>query len=306
MTNPRITIRQSELSSWADCRRRTVLNYWEGYNRKRNLLLPPSKADIGTIVHGGLEHHYRGLGSAHGWVAAEALRVEADWAPFEMTKEWKDAYNLAYIMCEGYEQWLEETGADAGFVVTGVERECEVFWGTIDGYDVYVTGHIDLEGIDALGRPVLVDHKSVVGLSEPEGPHDFQRASYAVLRRMEDGTVFAALLHNQLRRVKRTARATPPFYGRNEVQFNDAHLRKHYRHMDVLVREIVAHERALIEGRIKVDDASLYPHPTKDCSWKCPMFNVCPMMDDGGDWEWYLSEVFDKGKAHVPGRNEEE
>lgn len=305
MSKPVLRIRQSELASWADCRRRTTLQYLEGWRRKRTvgLLLPPSKADIGTLVHSGLEHYYRDNMQPHLFIGNQGREI-ADKFPEGLSKEWTEAYNLAFIMAKGYVAWVEETGADAGLIITGVEREMEVYWGEVGGYDVFIVGHIDLEAIDALGRPVLIDHKSVQSLTEPAGPADFQRATYAVLRVMEDGTRYGALIHNQLRRVKRSARSKPPYYGRSEVQFNEVQLRKHWQTINVIVNEIVAAKGRLDSGEITLDDPSLYARPSRDCSWRCPFFNICPMLDDGSDWEWYLDEAYEKGEAHVPGQED--
>lgn len=309
VSKPVIKIRQSELSQWRTCRRKTAFQYWEGYKKNRpEWSLPPSKAKIGTIVHSGLEVYYRdGIDPAE-FVTALGKEVESKWAEqgHEMGKEWKDGYNLAYLMCKGYTEWVEETGVDAGIIVTGVEREIEVYWGEIDGCDVYVVGHIDLEFIDALGRPSLLDHKSVAGIAEPSGPADFQRLTYGVLRRIEDGTTYAALYHNQLKRVKRTARATPPFYARHCVVFNDDQMRKHYAVMDARIRDIVRHRVDLANGVIDLSSPLLDASPNRDCSWACPYYDLCPMVDDGSDWQWYLGEEFIKGEAHVPGQDEEE
>lgn len=306
MSKPVLKIRQSELSGWMSCRRSTVLQYAEGWARpsRDRLLVSPNTADTGNLVHGGLEVLYRDGVAPHLWVGAEGQKA-AESVEGGLSKEWASTYNLAFLMCKGYVEWIEETGIDAGLVITGVEREIEVYWGEVDGYDVFITGHIDLEGIDALGRPILIDHKSVATLTEPAGPMDFQRATYAMLRRMEDGTQYAALYHNQLRRVKRTATAKPPFYARPEVQFNDAQMRKQWQTVNVLVHEIAAARKRLDAG-MPANDASLYARPSRDCSWRCPYFNVCPMMDDGADWEDYLSSTMEKSGAYVPGQDEEE
>lgn len=304
-----LKIRQSELSQWRSCRRKTAMQYWTGHQKNRHpATQPPSKADIGTLIHLGLEHYYRDGKMPHVTVWEEAKRVEAYWAEqgFAVNPEWKDAFNLGYLVCEGYIQWLEETGADAGMQVTGVERELEVPWGNVQGVDVTLVGHIDLEGIDQYGRPFLMDHKSVAGIAPHEGPIDFQRLTYAVMREMEDGTSYAALYHNQLKRSKRTARATPPFYARQEVVINRAQLDKHKRVIDIRVAEIVEHRLGLATGALTLASPEIDASPSKDCSWSCPFYHVCPMMDDGGDWAEYLDLNFQIKEAHVPGTKETE
>lgn len=39
---------------------------------------------------------------------------------------------------------------------------------------------------------------------------------------------------------------------------------------------------------------ALYKNPTRDCAWDCAFRSVCLAMDDGGDWEWLLSQSFRK------------
>ena len=41
-------------------------------------------------------------------------------------------------------------------------------------------------------------------------------------------------------------------------------------------------------------DLMIYPNPTRDCSWDCAEYrSVCLAMDEGGDWEYMLSEFFE-------------
>src|SRR5690606_12100880 len=146
----------------------------------------------------------------------------------------------------------------------------------------------------------------VQSVAAPGGPPDSQRLTYAVLRRLEDGTSYSALFHNQLKRVKRTARATPPFYARHELVLNDQQLRKHWQAMNVRVEEIAQHRAWLDWGVVSLDSPRIDASPSKDCSWACPFYHLCPMMDDGSDWEWYLGEEFVEGESHVPGREDDD
>lgn len=283
-----ITIRQSQIKQWKGCRRRADLQYGQNLVPKRPDDYQPSKADLGSVVHLALEYHYR-EGADPAEIVRQVSAEQAQKHP-EQWDSWEDTYKLAEIMVSGYMEWLAEEGADAGFTVTAVERKVEVPFGTFQGEEVVVVGHVDLEGVDSFGRPVLIDHKTVQAIEDrSNGPVDDQRLTYAVLRMMEDGTHYAALIHNQLRRVKRTARANPPFYARTEVQFNIDHLRKHHGYMKQIVSEIVLSRKLNAEER----DVFLYANPTKDCHWSCPFYHVCPMFDDGSDWEWYLGEMFE-------------
>jgi hypothetical protein len=98
-------------------------------------------------------------------------------------------------------------------------------------------------------------------------------------------------IYNMLRRVKRTARARPPFYARETVQFNDTQLRNFYRHVHAVIQEICAIETRLaaVENggapnpAVRVGDVHhdlCPPFPRADCAWSCDYRHLCPMMDD--------------------------
>lgn len=39
---------------------------------------------------------------------------------------------------------------------------------------------------------------------------------------------------------------------------------------------------------------SLYPNPTRDCSWECPFREACIAMDDGSDWQGIIDGGFEE------------
>ena len=56
-----------------------------------------------------------------------------------------------------------------------------------------------------------------------------------------------------------------------------------------------AHQIAAQEAKVRMEleemlnpDLPLYPNPTRDCSWQCPLQAACIAMDDGSDWERIL------------------
>lgn len=277
-------IRQSEIKSWKTCRRRTNWGY-------RQQLVPVShsggtKAGLGTMVHRALETHYRGDGSPLGEIEfIGKLLLSEDPQRYEDERKNLD---LAHIMVKGYLEWAEDTGIDAGVEVVGVERQIVVPFMEVNGDTIFVTGKVDLEIIDMLGRRGIIDHKTVQGISMGMTlPFDDQLLTYAVLRRMEGDQIdFCA--HNQLRRVKRTTRSNPPYYGRQEVRFNKQQLDSH----EATLRYIL-HEMYLAYNA--GSDTVFYANPSRDCDWACDFKAVCPMRDDGSDWEGFLSEHFTTG-----------
>lgn len=299
-----LQFRQSELTAFKQCRRSWALQYRAGLERKRQ---HPSKAGVGTLVHLGLELGYSGATDT--WGPVEALWEEGrktiedrpDWLP-----DYDKMLNLTKLMLDGYWDWVEETGADVGHETVGIERQLSVPFGTLQGVEVIVTGKADREYVDEFGDLKLMDHKTVDALTV--GAHDGmdpQRMTYAVLRLLEDGSEYRGATHNKLRRVKRGGNAKPPFYGRHEVHFSRDQLRKHYRHMQALLQEMVPMALALQTGALDFDDPVLYPHVTRDCDWRCPFIDICPLMDDGSDWQWLRDEIYAPGTMGIGAREGE-
>ena len=48
-----------------------------------------------------------------------------------------------------------------------------------------------------------------------------------------------------------------------------------------------------------------YPTPSRDCTWKCPFFAVCPMFDDGSAVEEAIENMFDTGDPYAYYGNDE-
>lgn len=260
---------------------------------------------MGTIVHFGVEKLYRGEDpiAAIEYDAA-ASRESGLWVADE--KGWQEAYNLAKIMLEGYVEWLAEEQADANWTVLDVEKVLGADFILPTGRTIRVVGKADaLKKHDLLGTILLEDTKTVQTLDQAgrQLQVDDQLLTYAVLLRMGEDIRIDGAHHNMLRKVKRTARSTPPFYGRVEVSFNDTQLRNHYRHM---VSTLTAIDRAWTS--LEQDPSSHHdvapPNPTRDCSWDCPFLGVCPMADDGSDVDGALAALFKIGDP-IPYLNKE-
>lgn len=100
-----------------------------------------------------------------------------------------------------------------------------------------------------------------------------------------DGAVF-----NMLKKVKRSATARPPFYERLEVHFNKNTMDAFWLRLHGTVQDMLSTRAALDAGH----DHHLvaYPSPTRDCTWKCQFFAVCPMFDDGSAAEEMLEAFY--------------
>lgn len=214
------------------------------------------------------------------------------------TDDWNDVIKLAKIMVEGYIDWVEETGEDAGMQFEAVEERIEKFVGTFFGYDVYVTGAIDFRGYNDLDVKYLYDTKTVDRFEEnPVFQIDDQLQTYDWLTDHQ----YDVAVHNRMRRVKRTAAARPPFYERKEVVFTRTQRANFERQLRGTVRQMV---QAYIElEQNQETDPGIHlevvePNPTRDCSWDCPFVAVCPMMNLGEDYEGMIEFTYREKKLY--------
>jgi len=93
-----------------------------------------------------------------------------------------------------------------------------------------------------------------------------------------------------LKKVKRTANAKPPFYQQFEVRHNIFSLRSFWNRIHSTITDLLRVKKALDSGESPQGVA--YPRPSRDCTWKCPFFSICPMFDDGSAVEQAIEELF--------------
>lgn len=295
-------VSNGELQSWKRCRRKWWLAWYRGLALRHEDLL--TVRATGDRVHRALRRWYvpEGQPRVDPRDALERVIVE-DWTRVTevarerqlseeqlgaLAVEFAATTNLERAMVEGYVQWLEETGADAELRVTasetplradlevdvaGVTREV-AFIGLLDVRVHRVTDDVRL----------FLDHKTVGDLSSPAVtlPQDEQMLQYDLLEFLATPDADArcdGALYNMLKRVKRTARAKPPFYSRVEVRHNRYELESYKRRALAATRDVLLAVDALDRG---VDHRDVvYPSPRAACSWDCDFFAVCNMLDDG-------------------------
>lgn len=295
-------ISNGELQSWKRCRRRWWLGWYRGLTLRTEDFV--NVRAIGTRIHRALERWYvpEGQPRVDPRDALERVIVE-DWTRVtqlarerrmpeeqlaDLAHKFGDVNNLERAMIEGYVQWLEETGADAELRVTAPETPIGADLETVvDGKErpVRVIGLLDVRVRRVTdNRRLFLDHKTVGDLSSPAVtlPLNEQMLHYDLLEFLnsEDGDDRCdGALYNMLRRVKRSARANPPFYGRVEVHHNVTELQSYKRRMLSATADVISATDALDAGQHHLDVA--YPSPRSECSWDCDFFAVCNMLDDG-------------------------
>lgn len=298
----------SEMATYKDCRRKWMMQYYWKLRRKRE---PKAVArDTGIMVHGALELFYiaGGLnGPDSEKIMFDFLKNARDEDMLKVTqlaetadavaaekKALRDIHETSRILCEGYVEWLKETGADVGLILDQREQEYRVP-GPVEGTEIM--GIIDLGGTDEQsGDLIVMDTKVTASIDEMLKTLHLQEQGpmYAVLAKISDPNPDRGfrVIWNMIKRNKQTARAKPPFYQRYELAVNSDQLRQFYAQLQGQIEDILRTEARLNAGEPHIQVA--YPTPSKDCTWKCQYFSVCGAMNDmkRNDIEYLINAYF--------------
>lgn len=286
---PRL-VTNGELKSFKSCRRQ----WWLAWHRRLRPVAPEvtGPAPLGTRIHRALAAYYNPEPQNPFQVLEQTIQEDAERLSedADLLAELAAEAELARAMLEGYVEWLSETGADQGLSIMAAETKLEVPFPAIPG--VHLMGKLDLrvrrEVDDA---KLFLDHKTVGSFGEATKMlhMDEQMLHYHLLEYLDYlnamGPEEAAHaprtdggLYNMLRKVKRTVRAKPPFFERAEVRHNVSELRAYYTRVYGEVLELMRTEERLAAG--EDHHVVAYPSPTRDCTWKCAFFAVCPIIDE--------------------------
>lgn len=301
-----IRVSNSELQTFKDCRRRWWLSY---YRRLRPVNENKTGAlALGSRVHNALDMYYSQgvpLLEAHKhFLDIDRVKLEES---FQDTSELDSEGELGRIMLEGYLDWVEENGIDAELEMISTEEIIEM--PLLDG-KVILQGKIDMRvRRKADGVRMFRDFKTVGGSFT-----DFtalahmneQILTYMMLETAQnkEGERSEGGIFTMLKKVKRSANARPPFYEQMEVRHNIFTLRNFWQRIHGTITDLVNVRDALDEGANH--QFVVYPHPTRDCKWKCPFFAVCPLLDDGSAGEQALSESYRVADPYGYYKNTEE
>ena len=292
-----VSISNSELSTFKEDRRKWYLAYYLGLQPKAQKLDGPLA--LGTRVHEALEAYYTNhddpLEVYSKTVDTDRIWLMAD--ERDTTKFDKEA-ELGRLMLEGYFEWLEETGADSGLEVIGAEQKLTV--PIMDGR-VNLIGKLDMRvkrKID--GVRLFMDHKTAATFaSVTDIAHlHWQPKMYMLLETLQVGEEERCdgMMYNILRKVKRTASATPPFYLRVEVRHNKHTMNAFWQQVHGVINDILHVRKALDDGL----DHNLvcYPNPTNDSVWKDQFFALGSLMDDGSAAEAFIQDYYTQGDPY--------
>lgn len=294
----KLILSNSEIQVYKECRRKWRNEYILGYGKEESI----GPLALGTRVHGALANYYEPGGDPNGALAHYNQLVLEDLAKitYDQVDEYQKEAKLGFIMLEGYFEWIEEEGADADIEILEPEKELShkiyVSDATGELWEVTLLAKLDAVGFDhQLGRKFFMDHKTGDGhaldLNE-------QVLMYAWLQRqLNPNDLVSYAIWNILRKVQRSARAKPPFYYRLEHEMSNLMLDNFSLRLNGEISDIIETRRKLEAG---VDHrTACYPTPSRDCGWKCPFRNLCPMFDDGSYVDEALNALFTTKKPYA-------
>lgn len=294
-----VRISNSEIQTFKDCRRRWWLTYYRNMQPKQRDYT--GALALGTRVHAALDAYYSDgvpLLQAHSaLVDKDRITLEAE---MRDTSTLDSEAELGRIMLEGYLDWVEENGIDAELEIVSTEEKISVplFEGQVElqgKLDMRVRRRID-------GVRMFRDFKTVGGsLSDFANlaPMNEQVLTYMLLEQMKEGEENRSEggIFTMLKKVKRSARAVPPFYDQIEVRHNIFTLRSFWNRIHGVIADLMRVRKALDDG--ESHSLVAYPSPSRDCKWKCPFFAICTMFDDGSSAEQALSEMFEQADPYA-------
>jgi hypothetical protein len=269
-----------------------MLSYYYWLAPRKDDLPVTSNMLLGFRVHQALELALKSPrpDGALGWLAdiygAEEL------ANLEHYEEIRAERALAAAMIEGYLIWAAETGLNEGIEVLAAERDVQVPMPGMDG--VTIRGRLDQQIRREIDGAILFrDWKTVGSLSQANDLiMSTQMRFYTMIARLAGGND-ARVDGGQvvyLLRSKRTPRAKPPFYALEEVRYNKHDLNSIYLRAKAVITEILWARGMLDSGRDHREVA--YASPMNSCSWECPFYQLCPLMDGGDRWQDMARDVY--------------
>lgn len=281
----------SSIQAWKRCRRKWWLAYYVGWKPKERKVVGPLA--LGGRVHSALEAMYRdGLDPVDAHAAiVERERAELLSSGYDIESFEEDA-ELGRIMLEGYKQWVADEGLDAGLTLLGVEQKL-----TLPLYDgeVMLIGKMDLRVQTSEDSRAVLDFKTAARFSDYDlAPMFEQGPTYWILDRTSDPSQrIDSFKLRLLKKVKRTARATPPFYEEIDVRYNAFAMRNFWARLHGVLRDMLRAKKALDAGGNPM--AVVYPTPKRECSWDCDFVRICPMFDSGEAADELLNAEFEVG-----------
>jgi hypothetical protein len=289
-----LEVSNSEIQSFLDCHRRWWLSYYRAL--KPRYEKPHGPLSLGSRVHTALEEGFSTPGRAEAMWKVFAKTIEDDYAlarELDCVEEFEKDCELALVMLQGFVQWAAEEGLDAGWDVVSSERIVKAPPIDIAGTNVVLKGKLDqMVRRESDGSLFMRDWKTTITFKLVMLQFLPQLKTYLTLLQLTEpesrvtGGQFVFL-----RKVKRTARAVPPFYMTYERTVSSTEMSAFWDQTVGTMWRMVEATAALDRG--ESHHGVVPPRPTRDCSWRCPFYLCCDMFDDGSNVEAYLEANFE-------------
>ena len=290
-------ISNSEIQTFQRCRRKWWLSYIESWTPKPSVGTYVGPLALGSRIHAALEQKYKNgksLLGEHSRMVEEA-RIMMSGDGFGLEKLDNEA-ELGRIMLEGYEEWVDDEGLDAGLDVIGVEQILEL---PMLAGKVILMGKLDLR----IARKrddtrAALDFKTSANFNDLLTTMHMapQLLTYMTLDHVagpgatDKSTRIDGAVYRMLKKVKRGPRAIPPFYQEVTVRHNVFTLRSFWRRLQGVLTNMHDTRRAIEDGGDPLVLA--YPTPNRNCTWDCPFYKICFMFDDGSGVDDALESDF--------------
>lgn len=288
-------VSNSEIQNFKDCRRKWYFQHYRDLMPKKIKVNGPLA--LGTRVHAALEVFYRDgrdlIEAYNEFLDDDVAIAEAEWLDVDAVKSEGE---MGRIMLEGYLDWIADEGIDAEYDMISNEETLEM--PMLDG-KVILRGKLDQRvRRKSDGTRLIRDFKTVgqsfeqftkiLHLNEQILTYMVLEAYHNTEEDRSDGVEFIMLKKN-----KRTAAAKPPFYAREEILHNEYTLRNFWTSLHAVVSELYAVKEALDAGADHRQVA--WKRASQDCTWKCPYFSICGMVDDGSAVEEAIADYYEVG-----------
>lgn len=305
-----IGISQSEVNMWKRCPRRALVEYGLGMlPASQN---PASTRDQGLRWHSAMEGWYGPARLQPSFTLDVLYGMAVEQYP-DNEKDLRTAHELARIMADGYLKIVDDEGWDAHLQVVEPEAEVRV---PLPGWEGIVDLRAKLDQVvldTGTGLYYFLDHKTAADFEREEMIEmDPQMRLYSLIAWLAtQGTVpligqapeiipgrplVMGGIVRTARRVKRTAKARPPFYMNTTFRHSPEQLAATLLSTQQVVSEIMAARRKLDELHRRggtpeqlhwLQLTAFRPTPIlHECARMCPLAKgLCQAMDRGLGWQ---------------------
>jgi RecB family exonuclease len=285
-----IYLSYSQFKMYKECRRRWWLTALRRLKKIQEDKYGP--LSLGTKIHKSLEAKYVDGVDPVDWLKNEYLtELDAvDWQDMDEKNEFTKEMAMAVTMMEGFIEWCETEAIDQGMRLVSAEQHVEM---PLPGMDAVIHGYLDqVWERESDGTILFRDWKTAADFSAEKYLHNNDQTKiYQLMLKMTKNQSIDGAQYVILKKSKRTARATPPFYKMLEIKHNTESLRSMYLQLVRIVEEMKTIRDGFLAKRYK-HQYLVPPNFTKDCSWSCPFYEVCGMFDDGSNIEGLLKEHY--------------